>query len=74
LATTALCFPTDPAILKVLHDAFKKGLEDPEHVASLAKFEQEVIYMSPEDYRRFALATFENERALVEAIKKREGK
>jgi tripartite-type tricarboxylate transporter receptor subunit TctC len=65
---------TDPAILKVLHDAFKKGLEDPEHVASLAKFEQEVIYMSPEDYRRFALATFENERALVEAIKKREAK
>ncbi len=30
--------------------------------------------MSPEDYRRFALATFENERAVVEAIKKREGK
>lgn len=65
---------TDPAILKVLHDAFRKGLEDPEHVGSLAKFEQEVIYMSPEDYRRFALATFENERAIVNAIMKRQGK
>ena len=38
------------------------------------KTEQEVIYMSPEDYRRFALATFEQERALVEAIMKRQGK
>ena len=65
---------TEPATLKILHDAFKKGLEDPEHVASLAKLEQEVIYMSPEDYRKFALTTFEQERALVEAIMKREKK
>lgn len=65
---------TDPATLKILHDGFKKGLEDPEHVASLAMLQQDVIYMSPEDYRRFALATFEKERALVEAIMKRERK
>ena len=63
---------TDPAVMKVLHNAFKKGLEDPDHVASLAKFEQEVIYMSPEEYRKFALATFEKEKTLVETIKKRE--
>ena len=41
-------------------------------MASLAKFEQEVIYMSPDEYRKFALATFEKEKALVEMIKKRE--
>ena len=44
----------DPKVVKILHDAFKKGAEDPIHAGTLEKYDQELWYQSPEDYARYA--------------------
>jgi hypothetical protein len=38
--------------VQTLHDAFKTALFDPAHVAELAKYDQDVEYLGPEDYGR----------------------
>ena len=55
----------DPAVVKVLHDAFKKGLEEPSYAAAMAKLDQELFYLSSDDYRRFALQQIEEARRFV---------
>ena len=59
---------TEPAIVKVLHDAFKKGMEDPDHLAIMDKYDQELLYMSSGDYAKFARETMEKERKLLEKL------
>jgi tripartite-type tricarboxylate transporter receptor subunit TctC len=59
---------TPPAIVKILHDAFKKGLEDPIHTKTLEKYNQPVWYQSTEDYTRFAREQYERERKLIDRI------
>ena len=44
----------DPAVVKALHDAFKKGLEEPASVAEMVKFDQEPFYLNSADYLAFA--------------------
>src|SRR5436189_2458333 len=44
----------DPKVVKVVHDAFKKGLEEPSNVATLARLDQEAFYLSSNDYHSFA--------------------
>ncbi|MBL8320407.1 MAG: tripartite tricarboxylate transporter substrate binding protein [Burkholderiaceae bacterium] len=58
----------DPAVVRVLHDAFRKTLEDPKVLETLDKFMQPVIYMNSADYSRYAERTFEAERATVERL------
>lgn len=58
----------DPAVVRVLHDAFKKTLEDPKVLETLDKFFQPVIYMGTEDYTRYAQTTFEAERATIQRL------
>jgi tripartite-type tricarboxylate transporter receptor subunit TctC len=41
-----------PRIVQVLHEAFRAAAFDPLHVAELAKYEQELTYLGPEDYGR----------------------
>lgn len=60
---------TDAAVLKRLHDVFKRAMEMPNHVEMLAKFDQELIYMSGEQYSRFAEDTYKRERAVVERLR-----
>jgi tripartite-type tricarboxylate transporter receptor subunit TctC len=52
-------------VVRTLHDAFRKALADPKVVELLDRFDQPVIYMGPEDYAKFARATFEEERGTV---------
>ncbi len=59
---------TPPAIVRALHDAFKKGLEDPIHLKTLEKFNQPVWYLSSEDYARYAREQFERERKIIERL------
>lgn len=59
---------TPPAIVKILHDAFRKGLEDPIHTKTLEKYNQPVWYQSSEDYTKFAREQYERERKLIERI------
>jgi tripartite-type tricarboxylate transporter receptor subunit TctC len=57
----------DPAVVQVLHDAFKKALEDPEYQKTLEKFDQEAYYLNSADYTALAKKSYEEER---EAIKR----
>jgi tripartite-type tricarboxylate transporter receptor subunit TctC len=58
----------EPRVVKRLHDAFKKTLEDPEHQKVLDQLDQELWYQSSEDYARFARETLQKERALIERL------
>ena len=55
----------DPKVVKTLHDAFKKGLEDPSYVEAMAKLDQEQFYLSSEDYQKFALQQIEEARRFI---------
>ena len=55
----------DPKVAKVLHDAFKKGMEDAVHLQAMEKFDQDLIYMSGDDYAKFARETFAAERTTM---------
>jgi tripartite-type tricarboxylate transporter receptor subunit TctC len=55
----------DAKVVKVLHDAFKKGLEEPSYAEAMAKLDQEQFYLSSDDYRRFALQQIEEARRFI---------
>lgn len=59
----------DPRVLRILHDAFKRGMEDPIHMAALEKYDQELAYLSPEDYAKYARETFAAEKATMDRMK-----
>jgi tripartite-type tricarboxylate transporter receptor subunit TctC len=59
---------TPDAVVKALHDAFKKGLEDPIHLKALEKFNQPVWYQSSADYAKFAREQYAKEGALIERL------
>jgi len=51
--------------VKVLHDAFKHGLEEPSYAAAMAKLDQEPFYLGSEDYRRFAMQQIDEARRFI---------
>jgi tripartite-type tricarboxylate transporter receptor subunit TctC len=55
-------------VVKVLHDAFKKSLDDPEYLKILAQLDQPAWYMSSEDYARWAVGMLKAERATIERV------
>lgn len=59
---------TPAAVVKVLHDAFKKGLEDPIHTRMLERYNQPLWYLSSEDYMKWAREQYEKERAIIERL------
>lgn len=59
---------TPPAVVKRLHDAFKKAMEDPSYVQALARYDMVPMYMSSGAYSKFAQDTFAKEKALVEKL------
>ena len=58
----------DPALVKTLHDAFKKAMDDPQHLAVLEQLNQPVWYKSSADYAGWARETFTKERKLIEKL------
>src|SRR5512134_1443433 len=58
----------DPRVVKVLHDAFKKAMDDPENQKVLEQLDQVYWYKSTEEYARWAAETYASERALVERL------
>jgi len=58
----------DPKVVKILHDAFRKTLDDPEHMKVLALLDQVYWYKSSEDYRQWAADTLKAERATIERV------
>jgi tripartite-type tricarboxylate transporter receptor subunit TctC len=58
----------DPAVVKVLHDAFRKSLEDPKVLQMLDRFDQPVIYMSSDEYAAWGRKMWDAERQTVERL------
>jgi tripartite-type tricarboxylate transporter receptor subunit TctC len=58
----------DAKIVKVLHDAFKKGLEEPSYAAAMAQLDQELFYLGSEDYRKFALQQIDDARRFISEL------
>ena len=58
----------DPKVVKILHDAFKKAMDDPEHTKVLQQLDQVYWYRSGEDYARWAAETFRTEKATIERL------
>lgn len=58
----------DPAVVKIIHDAFKKAIDDPEHHKVLKELDQVYWYKSSRDYARWAADTLNSERATIERV------
>jgi tripartite-type tricarboxylate transporter receptor subunit TctC len=56
----------DPKVVKTLHDAFKKAIDDPEHAKILQQLDQVAWYRSSEDYARWAAETYVAERSVID--------
>jgi tripartite-type tricarboxylate transporter receptor subunit TctC len=57
-----------PAVVRVLHDGFKKTLDDAKVLETLDRYAQPVIYMNTDDYTRYAAQTFHIEKATIERL------
>ncbi len=58
----------DPAVVKVLQDAFHKAMDDPKVQEILDRFDQPQVYMSAADYTAWAKKTFAAEAATIERL------
>lgn len=58
----------DPQITRTLHDAFKRALDDPEHLKVLQQLDQVYWYKSSGDYAQWAAETYRAERATIERV------
>jgi tripartite-type tricarboxylate transporter receptor subunit TctC len=58
----------DAKVTKVLHDAFKRTLDDPEHLKTLQQLDQVYWYKSSSEYARWAAETYRAERATIERV------
>jgi tripartite-type tricarboxylate transporter receptor subunit TctC len=59
----------DPAVVKLLHDGFKKTLDDAKVLEALDKFYMPVIYMGTAEYSAYAERTFAAEKATIDRLK-----
>ena len=59
---------TPPEVVKKLHDAFKKAMEEPSYVQALARYDMLPMYMDSAQYLKFAQDTFAREKVLVEKL------
>jgi tripartite-type tricarboxylate transporter receptor subunit TctC len=58
----------EPAVVKALHDAFKKAMDDPKHVEVLQQLNQAPWYQNSDDYRNWAVAENGRAKVLIERL------
>ncbi|WOB07607.1 tripartite tricarboxylate transporter substrate binding protein [Piscinibacter gummiphilus] len=58
----------DPAVVKTLHDAFKKAMDDPKHAEVLATLNQDPWYRTGEQYKSWAIATYAKDKLLIDRL------
>src|SRR6476619_7183307 len=58
----------DPKIVAKLHDAFKKAIEDPAVIATLAKYDMVPNYKNTEDYKKFVVELTDSERKVIDTL------
>lgn len=62
---------TDATRLKILHDAFKRGLESPASQRAMQQLNQLMYYRNQDDYRSYVVQTFAQEKVRVERLRKK---
>lgn len=58
----------DPRIVRILHDAFRKAMADPQFLQTLERVGMDVYYMAGEEYLRWRRETAASEKAAVERL------
>jgi tripartite-type tricarboxylate transporter receptor subunit TctC len=58
----------DPKVVKILHDAFKKGMEDPAYLKILERLDMEPFYKNTEDYVKYVKEMCEEEKEIVDKL------
>ena len=58
----------DPKVVKILHDAFKKGMDDPAYGKILEKMDMERDYLNTADYIQFVKESCADEKEMVEKL------
>jgi tripartite-type tricarboxylate transporter receptor subunit TctC len=58
----------DPKIVARIHDAFKKAIEDPAVIATLAKYDMVPNYKSTEDYKKFVVELTDSEKKVIDTL------
>ena len=58
----------DPAVMKKLHDAFKKAMDDPRHAELMLQLNQDAWYRSGADFAQWAREAFAKDRLLIERL------
>ena len=58
----------EPGVVRTIHDAFRKTLDDPAVIASFDKYDQTVIYMNTDTYTKWAREQFVSEKATIERL------
>jgi len=56
----------DPKVVKTLHDAFRKGLDDPDFIRTMEQYDQVRSYLNTQDYTRWAREQYEIEKSVVD--------
>jgi len=59
----------DPKVVKILHDAFKKGMDDPAFAKVLDKLDMPLLYLNTEDYNKYNKKIDEEEKAVIEKMR-----
>lgn len=58
----------DPAVVRKVHDAFRRAMGDPRHTEMLEQLNQELWYRNSEEYAAWARTTFAREGVLIEQL------
>ncbi len=58
----------DPKVVKILHDAFKKGMDEPSFKKILDDFYMVPFYKNSEDYTKFARELYQEEKENAEVL------
>ncbi len=58
----------DPAVAKIIHDAFRRALDDPNLLKAFERYDQPVKYLSGADYTAYGRKQFEQDRVMMEKL------
>jgi len=58
----------DPAVVKTLHDAFRKAMQEPAHAEIMAKIGFVEDYLGTDDYEKFVMQFIGEQKAMVEEL------
>ena len=56
------------AVVKALHDAFKKAMDDPRHIEVLKQLNQDAWYRSGADYAQWVREAYAKDKVLIDRL------